>query len=492
MPQIPMYQERATPTTSTPVGAVSAEPSKAVGGAIQGLGRVADALGAEYAKKKTQLRTEADISDYEVMRRQFSADLEQKKNDAMINDGVGYSDVYEKVVLPEINKFQEKVANRGYSKGSMGDIMERFKIDSAEIYQKEVHNREKMELLDYTNRIERDADSMISSGDFEGADAKYETLAGIVGQEKVDDMKSTGRYYYYTGEMQAIEELRIDGSIDDDEYFKSMSGVRNSAKESGMNIEHQKQVDTTVNSKIYNFKKLRVKEFNSELKNFQKKVAEGKVESVDYYNLRKAGGDALGDAAENAAKSSLNELALTDDDAKDAIELLNSIPTGELPYSQAVRKLGKKGGGVGELAIVIAGEMVVDLANSGNPALAYEVGYRNKTAQINSYGADFVGRITSYANMLDSGQGTFVNNKMKALVDWTNSNPKPTQEDYDEFVDTHFKQVSYDVIEKMNAPQVQQKPNDNVAPQGAIDYLKSNPELKEQFKAKYGYIPEGI
>lgn len=29
------------------------------------------------------------------------------------------------------------------------------------------------------------------------------------------------------------------------------------------------------------------------------------------------------------------------------------------------------------------------------------------------------------------------------------------------------------------------------APQSAIDYLKQNPNLKDQFKAKYGYLPEG-
>ena len=31
----------------------------------------------------------------------------------------------------------------------------------------------------------------------------------------------------------------------------------------------------------------------------------------------------------------------------------------------------------------------------------------------------------------------------------------------------------------------------NKAPQAAIDYLKGHPELKEQFKAKYGYLPDG-
>jgi len=32
----------------------------------------------------------------------------------------------------------------------------------------------------------------------------------------------------------------------------------------------------------------------------------------------------------------------------------------------------------------------------------------------------------------------------------------------------------------------------NVAPPEAIEYLKQNPQLSEQFKQKYGYLPEGF
>lgn len=35
-------------------------------------------------------------------------------------------------------------------------------------------------------------------------------------------------------------------------------------------------------------------------------------------------------------------------------------------------------------------------------------------------------------------------------------------------------------------------PKTGVAPAGAVDLLKKNPALKDQFKKKYGYLPEGI
>jgi hypothetical protein len=96
------------------------------------------------------------------------------------------------------------------------------------------------------------------------------------------------------------------------------------------------------------------------------------------------------------------------------------------------------------------------------------------------------------ANQERKDRARYFSDKFRAYDEWRERNPQPTQEDYVAWRNETFKMDSDDFVSKMNAPQVQQKPNDNVAPQGAIDYLKSNPELKEQFKAKYGYIPEGI
>jgi len=45
---------------------------------------------------------------------------------------------------------------------------------------------------------------------------------------------------------------------------------------------------------------------------------------------------------------------------------------------------------------------------------------------------------------------------------------------------------------KIDRRQAKQAQEQNKAPQGAIDYLLANPQAAEQFKAKFGYLPEGL
>lgn len=197
MPNIPLYGRRATPTTQNPVREISAGPSIAVGNAISNIGNQLFGMGSEYSAKKQKLREKADIADYETSRKNFETELEVKKNDALTKDGMSYSEVYDSVVLPEMQKFQEKLNARNYSKSTMESINQRWKYDSAGINQREVMNREKMEVLDYTERVKTDAFSDINSGSKELEDVgmkKLEGLESIIGSSKVSQLKSLGLY----------------------------------------------------------------------------------------------------------------------------------------------------------------------------------------------------------------------------------------------------------------------------------------------------------
>ncbi|GAF84393.1 unnamed protein product, partial [marine sediment metagenome] len=46
-------------------------------------------------------------------------------------------------------------------------------------------------------------------------------------------------------------------------------------------------------------------------------------------------------------------------------------------------------------------------------------------------------------------------------------------------------------MERQQGRQAEQQPQAQ-APQGAIDFLMANPQAADQFKAKFGYLPEGM
>jgi hypothetical protein len=119
MPQIPLYKSQATPTTSRPISQVSAEPAVAIGRAVSQAGKMIGDIGQKIHERKVELKQKADLSDYNVMIRNFNSNLDRKKHEALMA-GESYTNIYDKVIAPEMNKFEEQIGKRNYSKQSMG------------------------------------------------------------------------------------------------------------------------------------------------------------------------------------------------------------------------------------------------------------------------------------------------------------------------------------------------------------------------------------
>lgn len=492
MPDIPMYRERSTPTTQIPVSQVSGEPAAAIGRAVQGLGAQVFEMGREAMAEKNKLRDKADVADYEVMRQNFVTELEQKKNDAMIKDGVGYQDVYDKVVVPEMSKFQQKISSRNYSKRSIDGIMQRWELDSAGIAQSEVVKREKMELLDYTNRIQKQADSVLSTGDFESADEIYDGLANIVGQKEVDNMKSLGRYNYYTAGMQSLEEQRIDGQMDDKQYFGALENIREEVKASGMEINHQKSVEISVNSKILNFKGSRIKQRDTALKDFKKLRDRDAVTVEDIENIEKAAGKEWADALRSTIDSAISVQATSDDGADKIYQAVKSYQNGDISAETALKRASKSRGQYSEMGVYLIGRIAEEQAANNGVVVAYDNNWNGVPSKVTSSTTDFVDNLGFYMGYQQSGKrAQYFAEKFKQYDKWRDNNPEASEEDYITWRKEVFKKDSDDFISQKRAPQQQAKQT-GTAPQSAIDYLKSNPQLKDQFKAKYGYVPEDI
>jgi hypothetical protein len=225
MPNIPLYQESAGRATSTPVSPISAEPQAAIGRALSGVGGQLYQAGSEYLAKKKKLKQDADISDYEVELRKFGTDLEQKKNDALMSGSATYADVYDKVVVPEMAGFQERLGQRGYSKESIDNIMGRWEYDSAGIRDSEIMEREKMELNDYSNRVKTHAFEQIASGDIDAGNSMLDELSGVVRPETISQWKAEGVNILKRKEKELIRrEIFVDPLSAKEKINEQLSG----------------------------------------------------------------------------------------------------------------------------------------------------------------------------------------------------------------------------------------------------------------------------
>lgn len=84
----------------------------------------------------------------------------------------------------------------------------------------------------------------------------------------------------------------------------------------------------------------------------------------------------------------------------------------------------------------------------------------------------------------DAGEGTFTDADQAMLMKMV-----PTRKDHPEARKAKIEMIDGIVRAKLGVTDGKGKAE---APAAAIEHLRKNPQLKEQFKAKYGYLPDGL
>lgn len=86
----------------------------------------------------------------------------------------------------------------------------------------------------------------------------------------------------------------------------------------------------------------------------------------------------------------------------------------------------------------------------------------------------------------DAGEGTFTDSDQALLMKMV-----PTRKDHPEARKAKIEMIDGIVRAKLGVTDVTGGASSQ-APAAAIEHLRQNPQLKEQFKAKYGYLPDGF
>ena len=451
MPQIPLYKQNVAPTSQGTGAQLSVEAAVAPWREATKLGLTIAGEMKDYQKRKSELKEKADIADYETRKRNLQTSLIEAKNDAMMNKKISYLDIYDKVYQPMLNKFNEDTQRRGYSKTSLRNIGEQWGVDRAMIEQKEVSEREQLELSDYVERIDQQAQGLIASNDpkdIAKGKAMYDDLSSIVGEARSINMKS----------IAELNKIRVDISEfnrqynetgDHKKYIEQLESVNTDA----LLGNHAKTIELERNAKINNITGQVVKKMTKSSDFVFDKIVTDDLEGADLAGLYNDN-PLMGEALDKSLNIQLQEAAKAGDkDAVKAIEIMDKMVAGTESWSGAVRKIGDLNSSSGVLALYICNSYAKDIVMSQDNMSAYEYLFRmnDRPISVDDNTKDYIHTLSYYMKRKSENHESFLKEKLSAFKGWQKN---PDGKTYEEFRVEQFGEDAKADVQKLTAPQI--------------------------------------
>jgi hypothetical protein len=490
--KLPKYEKQVG--TASGAGAMQAiDPSVAtapIRAATEAIGATTD-MALDFGARLKKHKDEGDALEAENKYKVWEATLEQKKKEARLA-GVKDEDIMDKVVVPAMEDFQRGIEEAGYSK-KVRDLVDRNWSTRVQMIEAKEQGEVIENAITRANINKMDyGTSLLLSGDKEGFDRIVDELSATMPPEQLENYRSGSQYSVYNEDILNAERARAEGLLAEDpeaeaNYFKELERIRTEADASDMNSRHKRTIVSTAMAKGNNYMSGRVKQSQKVVKDVKKLLADSEATAGDFEELEKTGPKGMSEALQKTIYSEMKGVAPTNKDAQKALEILVARSNGKISYEKAFKgmeKLGQHGqAGIWYLSEV----MTDDVMNNGElPAFQGLFGAQEKYA-VDGTTKDYITNMSSFIPYSDN-PSSFFKSKINGYIDWRKRSPKATQEEYEIWRNEQFKTEINGFVGSFSAPQDVSKK----APQQAIDYLMANPEVKDQFEAKYGYLPEGI
>jgi len=311
MPKIPLYQRQST--VSTQGTAVEMNPQVAASPfkAMAQLGGEATKIATEFGNRRTQLKQEADWSDYEVRKRKLIADIEKGKADAIKNGTATISNVNDVVVAPLLADFEAANLNQQYSNTSYRRISQNWDVSRQAIETEGVLEQASMELGEYTSRIKTNMGNIIAAGgDYSQQEAALVDSIGVVAtKETISDLYSSAynnrlatiMTQTQAGEMGAGEAINQMEELNTENAAKQTDPKRRMATENALNAGIASIKSTAVKDRAQ-----RVTQAAANNTKLMKGAASGKLDSTDAVVVFNALGKKIEDEQVEAVAASIS------------------------------------------------------------------------------------------------------------------------------------------------------------------------------------------
>jgi hypothetical protein len=390
----------------------------------------------------------------------------------MMEDGVPFDQVFDKVVAPALASHQESIMSRGYGAETQTKALNEWKVDSSAISTREVYKTERLVINDYADRISRNAEELIRGGDVKQADSVFKNLAGLVGSAKAGAARD-GAYYNVANRASADAKLKFSQGGTAKDYFQTLSDLRTEMESADFS-----GADALYNNFTFQMANVAgqlAKESVKFEKDLYEAVRDGKYDPEEsQLRAERLYGDEVGKNRFTALQNTMTKGAATDKNHAELNDLIQELYVNPSKYEDVISFAAEKGGNYGELASELAGIIMSDyVTQSASLAYSYTVPsslpssmrpgsgetvvsttYTGNVRKVHE-GLMSIGKVMpkdssserkKYRKYMDAGQ--------KKIIDFSHKNSNATKEEWEEFGRELLRDPAFELVSKVLAPQV--------------------------------------
>jgi len=371
----------------------------------------AGGIASDYFNKKAEAQDNATLIQLQNEQENLYLDIEQSKQDALLGKG-DYKDnpislnseEYKNISKNKINDFKNLVNNAEFNFDDNRQKME-VSINSTinKINQREIIDFQKKELQQHNFELFNEAENNYVLGEierrkltgidpnnytdeeklikqksdeyFEKSNLVYDSLSNTANIKDIQTSQQAAIKKSYLSEARFLNDSYLNKDLSYKDFSNQINILKNNLTE---DIKNKKITGTSIqditlelDAKIYNAAKVERNAIKTDLNNISNNLIDPE-EPVDFSDVKfiYSKNPALGEYISNNLEISLAKSAISNESAKEAIDILNQVGKGEIEFEQALKNLKDKGD-AGNIALFLAFDAADKSLENNDNFIAY-------------------------------------------------------------------------------------------------------------------------
>ena len=413
----------------------------------------------------------ADLTRYKKASTDLSRKMAEKKAEILLDpeNKIEADQVYNAYLQPMVDDFKKNQLPNIVSGRNLSQYENSFSVTESEMILADSTDNLDRRIRDTAATIGVDLEDQILAGNDAAAESNYNQIIKLQGIGTANKIKNNAFQKRYDLErMNAFNEYKT-GSISYQEYQEKITAIGLQSPETFGEMDKQRNILSS--AKIMNETNKQLQQITQDsIKLINEGFEKGDLDVISITAKNSNLPPEYVDLVQQTALSKLSQIAAQEssfkqekldigNDATDFLEGYQALLRGENVNVNDLLGVayGSNDPRVGELAILLVGDLISDAAREGKTISLHEgilsldkIGmkeFNNQETPMGQYSADYFDNVLKviYTQSPDDGI-KFLNKKAKQWTKWKNNNPNATNDDYLEFRTDNLRIYNQNII----------------------------------------------